>query len=162
MDPELRQLLDREQIRELAIRHAIASDALDFDGLVELFDPELDNERYGKGRDGVRTYYRTMFETRTLGSWMHAVSNHQIDFLDDDHALGVLYVRAFTGDNVDSADIAAMYLDQYVKRAGRWYFSERVPYHLSMVPLDRPLTPAITPALAAWELYRERISQVRD
>jgi hypothetical protein len=161
MSQELRELLDREQIRELAIRHAIASDALDYDGLVELFDPELENDRYGKGREGVRAYYSAMFAPRAPGTWLHGVSNHQIDFLDDSHAVGVLYVRAFTGDDTQSTDIAAMYLDEYVKRDERWYFSERVPYHLTMVPHDRPLTPGTTPVLAAWERYSQRLAELR-
>jgi hypothetical protein len=41
-------------MRKLVTRYSIAIDGKDIEALLDLCDPELDNERYGRGRDRVR------------------------------------------------------------------------------------------------------------
>jgi hypothetical protein len=156
MDPELRELLDRDQIRELATRYSVAIDGKDLERLVALFDPEMDNERYGKGSDGVRAYYGRFTAGGDPGGVLHAVANHQIDFVDDQHATGVVYVRAFAGGAGTYMDIPALYLDEYVKREGRWYFSLRLPFELNRLRLEGEENLGYPPLTEGWAELRRR------
>jgi len=49
---QLEQMLAREQIRDLVNRYAVAIDGQNVDDLAELFDPEIDSEKYGHGQKG--------------------------------------------------------------------------------------------------------------
>ena len=55
MDP-VEELLARDQIRQLAQRYALAVDGKDLDTLATLFVQDVDNGRYGPGRDGASAY----------------------------------------------------------------------------------------------------------
>jgi uncharacterized protein (TIGR02246 family) len=127
MDREraLDELLTREQIRELATRYSIAVDRRDVDAVAELFDEEVDNGRFGRGREATRAYYRQYFE-QAAEMWLHQVANHQIDLVDDDHATGICYVRAVSGgDDGNWRDAVIVYFDTYLRRDGRWGFVRR-------------------------------------
>jgi hypothetical protein len=94
---EIAQLLEREQIRELATRYSFAVDRHDFETVASLFDEEVDNGRWGKGREATKAFYENLLGRAGDGTAMHHVANHQIDFVDADHASGMCYVRAVAG-----------------------------------------------------------------
>ena len=48
----LEELIARDQIRQLAFRYTLAVDGKDIDSLAELFVEDVDNGRYGPGREG--------------------------------------------------------------------------------------------------------------
>jgi hypothetical protein len=156
VEPELRELLDREQIRDLATRYSVAIDSKDIDALLQLFDPEIDNEKYGKGIAGVRAYYARFTEREGDGRGLHFVANHQIDFIDAEHATGIVYVRAFAGGDGRWVDIPAIYLDEYVKRAGHWLFSLRVPAELQRMSFEQPENRGYQSLAEGWKLHRSR------
>jgi hypothetical protein len=85
-------LIARDRIRQLAERYALAADGKDLDVMATLFVPDVDNGRYGAGRDGVVRFYDQSL--RKFHCSMHLVANHVIDFDDDDHARGVVYCHA--------------------------------------------------------------------
>jgi hypothetical protein len=121
----LEELLARDKIRELADRYALAVDGKDLDGLATLFVADVDNGRFGPGRDGVKTFFRQSLQRFHCS--MHFVGNHVIDFDDDDHAHGVVYCRAHhhVVEPEHWFDDAVAYFDTY-ERAGRaWLFRRR-------------------------------------
>jgi hypothetical protein len=124
-NPILQELIDRDQIRQLAERYALAVDSKDIDTLASLFDEEADSGRWGRGREGVKLFYDQRL--RAFVASMHLLGNHVIDFDDEDHAHGTLYCRAhhhmLKPDHW--IDLAFTYCDQYVRRADRWYFKLR-------------------------------------
>src|SRR5262245_3724117 len=81
---KLQELLDRDEIRQLATRYSFALDTNDFDAVRELLAPNA--VMFGK------TDYAQWFTLqRSLpeGWGGHFISNHQIDFVDDTHAQGL-------------------------------------------------------------------------
>jgi hypothetical protein len=154
-DAELHELLDREQIRELAHRYSIACDSRDYDDLAELFDPEMDSEKYGAGQAGVKAYYERILGAMTDGSVLHQIGNHQIDFVDDAHATGVCYVRCLAGGADRWIDIAAIYVDEYVRRDGRWYFEHRHPAELQRTTIETPAAHGWLSLAEGWDIYRQ-------
>ena len=121
----LQELLARDEIRQLAERYAVAVDAKDLDGLAVLFAEDVDNGRYGPGREGVKTFYDNRL--REFHCSMHLVGNHVIDFEDDDHALGVVYCRAqhHLLEPEHWFDVALAYWDTYEYHDDRWVFRRR-------------------------------------
>lgn len=162
MDREqaIADLLDREQIRELATRYSFAADSHDFDALADLFDEEVDNGRWGKGREATKAFYRNLLGEGTGGTVMHLVSNHQIDFVDDDHAWGMCYVRAVAGIGDGWTEVVACYVDDYVKRHGRWYFSRRRPADLQRFRIEGSGIGTLSLS-DAWTIHRERQDKLR-
>ena len=77
MDDDLQRLVDRDAIRELALRYALAVDSKDLDALASLFAPDVDNGRFGQGADGVRRFYEQSL--RNFHCSVHLVANHIID-----------------------------------------------------------------------------------
>jgi hypothetical protein len=80
-EEEIAQLLEREQIRELATRYSFAVDSHDFDTVAGLFDEEVDNGRSGKGREATKAFYGNLLGRAGDGTAMHHMANHQIDFM---------------------------------------------------------------------------------
>ena len=56
MEP-LQELVARDQIRQLADRYGVAVDGKDLNTQASLFVEDVDNGRYGPGREGVKTFY---------------------------------------------------------------------------------------------------------
>lgn len=166
MDREqaLTELLNREQIRELATRYSFAADSKDFDAVADLFDPEVDNGKFGKGREATKAYYARLLGAMPDGRVVHMISNHQIDFVDDTHAWGMVYVRAVMGAGdppTTWTDVVACYVDDYVKRDGRWFFARRRPADLTFLTTvqDRKINKLSLED--AWAEHRDRQAQLR-
>lgn len=121
----LEELLARDEIRQLAERYAVAVDGKDVDALAALFAEDVDNGRYGPGREGVRTFYDNRL--RLFHCSMHLVGNHVIDFDDDDHAHGVVYCRAqhHVLEPEHWFDMALAYWDTYERHDEGWVFRRR-------------------------------------
>ena len=122
---DLTRLLALESIRELALRYALAADSKDLDGMAALFVPDVDNGRYGSGRDGVKRFYEQSL--RKFHCSLHIVANHVIDFEDDDHATGVVYCdsRHHVLEPEHWFDEALAYFDSYERVDGEWLFRRR-------------------------------------
>jgi hypothetical protein len=125
MNP-LEELVARDQIRQLAQRYALAVDGKDLDGIAALFVDDVDNGRYGTGREGVKSFYDQSL--RKFHGSVHLVANHVIDFDDDHHAHGVVYCLAkhHVLDPEHWFDEALAYSDTYERAGGAWFFRRRV------------------------------------
>jgi ketosteroid isomerase-like protein len=121
----LARLMACDQIRQLAHRYALAVDGKDVDGVAALFVEDVDNGRYGPGREGVKTFYDDVL--RNFHCSMHLVGNHVIDFDDDTHAHGVVYCRAqhHVLEPDHWFDQALAYWDTYELVDDEWLFRRR-------------------------------------
>ena len=119
------EVVARAEIRELAFRYALAVDGKDLDGLAALFVEDVDNGRYGSGREGVKTFYDHVL--RAFHCSMHLVANHVIDFDDEDRAHGIVYCRAqhHVIEPEHWFDHALAYWDEYERVADQWRFRRR-------------------------------------
>lgn len=121
----LGHLIAKDSIRDLPLRYAVAVDAKDIDAVAELFVPDVDNGRFGPGRDGVRRFYDQAL--RKFHCSMHVVANHVIEFQDDDHANGIVYCLAHHHvlEPEHWFDEALAYFDTYERVGGEWLFRQR-------------------------------------
>ncbi|HET6950478.1 MAG TPA: nuclear transport factor 2 family protein [Acidimicrobiales bacterium] len=122
---DLTRLLALESIRSLAQRYALAADGKDLEGLADLFAPDVDNGRFGPGREGVKRFYDQSL--RKFHCSVHLVANHVIDFDDDEHAHGVVYCHArhHVLEPEHWFDEALAYFDTYERLDGEWLFRRR-------------------------------------
>jgi uncharacterized protein (TIGR02246 family) len=110
---------DRAQIRELLANYALALDAGDTDGCLELFADDAEFVVYGRAFAG-RAGIGKMFRDAPHG--LHMTGASRID-VDGDAATArtqVLFVRAG-----DQHLRPALYDDQLVRRGGQWRFGRR-------------------------------------
>lgn len=114
------RLLAHEDIRQLAYRYALATDARDLDALVELFVDDVRVGREARGREALRAFFDR--QLRAVGITILNVGNHVIDLDDADHASGIVYCRGEIQDGERWIVQAIQYRDAYERRAGRWYF----------------------------------------
>ena len=140
-DDALQRLLDRDEIRQLAHRYAVALDARDLDALVELF---VDDVQVGRGKRG-HAALRDDFDRqlRAIGVTILFVGNHVIDFDGPDAAHGVVYCKAEIQEGDSWNHQAIQYHDSYARRNGHWRILRRK--HLLWYgqtqqhnPLDQP------------------------
>ena len=120
---DLDRLMAIESIRQLASRYAVSMDARDLDALVSLY---VDDVRVGRdrfGRDALRNDFDR--QLRTVGITILFVGNHVIDFVDANHARGIVYCKAEIQDTKRWIQQAIRYNDDYERRDGDWYFVRR-------------------------------------
>jgi hypothetical protein len=125
-DRTLTELLARARIAELPHRYAVAATFNDADAIAALFDDEVDNGRWGIGREATRAYFRDAF-SRSNGRQFFLAGTHQIDFDDDSTAHGVVMTR-FSTDGIDGRGpivVEIAYFDTYRRRGDDWYFLRR-------------------------------------
>jgi hypothetical protein len=112
-----------EQIRLLASRYALAVDSRNLDDLVGLFVDDVRLGRESSGREAMKQWWGNSLNKSK--SSIHFVGNHVIDFVDADHATGVVYCR----DELERGDEwqvgMIQYWDTYERRDGTWYFVRR-------------------------------------
>jgi hypothetical protein len=125
----LEERLDRMEsyaaIQQLASRYARALDARDMDAVVSLFGPDIQVGSVGRGREALKTWMSALMSQ--MGTSVHLVANHVIDFEGADHATGVVYCRdeleqAATGEWLVGT---LQYWDDYRRSEGEWHFERR-------------------------------------
>jgi ketosteroid isomerase-like protein len=119
----LARLLARDEIRELAHRYAVATDARDLDALVALFTEDVRVGREAVGREALRRDFDR--QLRAIGVSILFVGNHVIDFDDADRARGIVYCIAQIQDGERWIRQAIRYDDSYARHDGRWLFVRR-------------------------------------
>ncbi|MFK8025618.1 MAG: nuclear transport factor 2 family protein [Ilumatobacter sp.] len=140
--PTIEQLLAIEACREAARRYSYGVDRLDVEVMKSAYWPDATDDH------GVFVGNAWEFCERVVGShgrwtWTaHTNSNHRIEFDDDDHARGEIYVQAslFVEADRQLSTFHGRYLDTYERRAGEWRISHRVCVHHSDHVDDVPAT----------------------
>jgi hypothetical protein len=124
-------------IGRLPLQYAMATDARNVDAWVELFEPEVNCGRHGKGRNVLRELI-----TRTLTKFYrstHLICGHSVLLTGPNSAQGDVYCRAEheVGDRWIVMPIH--YQDTYVRVDGNWYFARRRERHwYSADVIDHP------------------------
>jgi ketosteroid isomerase-like protein len=117
------RLIAYEEIRQLAARYALATDARDLDALVALFVDDVQIGRDAFGRDALRASFDASL--RGIGITILNVGTHVIDLVDADHATGHVYCKGEIQVGERWIHQAILYRDTYERRAGHWYFVRR-------------------------------------
>ena len=123
----LRDLVDKEAIRDLARRYAHHVWQLEVDALVDLFaeDGEMDTslEEPIRGREALREAFQRLVEDNQadLQPFVH---NHVIE-LDGDRARGTAYVDLRSVLDGRSMLGSGYYRDHYVRQEEGWKFQSR-------------------------------------
>ncbi|WP_232007267.1 nuclear transport factor 2 family protein [Mycobacterium intermedium] len=120
----VRDMLAREEIRQLAYRYAAAIETRDVEAMADLFVPHARFGEYGGGRDGLR-----LLMTRSLEESVFAVilvANHLIELDGEDRGHGQVWAQCFAQTRSEGfVEQLIRYDDRYEKHAGRWCFLHR-------------------------------------
>lgn len=129
MTTELERRIDRlesaEAIRQLAARYALALDQRDVPTLVSLFVPDVQTGQGGVGHAALAEWFDPVL--RPYRITFHLIGNHVIDFVDADHATGVVYCRPEHEVGDLWVVMPMQYWDRYERRDGVWSFKSRKP-----------------------------------
>lgn len=126
-----------EQIRQLAARYSLALDMRDLDALVGLFPADIKVGRGQVGRTALRAWFDETLRVQFSGT-SHHVGNHVIEFADADHARGVVYSKNEHETPTEWVIMQMMYVDDYERIDGRWYFRRRLPLYWYATDLNKP------------------------
>jgi hypothetical protein len=121
---DVRQLLDREHLRELNLRYSMAIDDRRIDDLVECFAPEGElghSDAAVRGRDQIAAFYRARLAA--YGPTYHYPHGSMYE-IDGDRATGVVLAHSELAIDGDMYQVAFRYIDSYV-RDGRWMIARR-------------------------------------
>ena len=114
-----------EAIRQLAARYALALDSRDVQTLASLFVPDVETGDGRVGREALAEWFDPIL--RPYATTFHLIGNHIIDFVDDDHATGVVYCRPEHEVGELWVVMPMQYWDRYERRDGQWWFKSRKP-----------------------------------
>jgi len=142
LEAAVRELLDREAIRDLTSRYVDCVWRRDIEGVVDLFvdDATLVTEEFPPvtGRAALLEAYKMVFDTQELEPWVH---NHVID-VDGDTATGRCFLDLRMIRDGKRLFATGVYDDVYVRVDGAWKFSSRTVAMRSFWPAwRRPKTP---------------------
>ncbi|MGA1463536.1 MAG: nuclear transport factor 2 family protein [Steroidobacteraceae bacterium] len=177
LESRIRQLEDREAIRELVARYTMVVDDRDIDAIGELFTPDgsfrsKDGVIVSRGRAEVIEAYHKRFAALTLT--LHVGHDHLIKFddADPDLARGWLTSHAEVHRNGRTMVAAMRYEDTYRRHDGCWRFQDRLIHFLYYLPVEEyaegfgvrdrmrayesPREADIPESLAAWQDYARR------
>ncbi|WP_433602501.1 nuclear transport factor 2 family protein [Nocardia sp. CA-135953] len=163
LERRLTAVEDRLAIGQLPIRYALAVDGRDLDAWVELFAPDVDCGRHGRGREALRSYIEP--HLRWFYRSLHQICGHRIELVDEASATGKTYCRAEheVGDRFVVMGIC--YDDRYTKVDGEWFFARRKELHwyaadvLERPPAvgfnswERAAQPALPQAFPTWSTF---------
>jgi hypothetical protein len=123
VEARLDRLESLDEIRQLPHRYALAVDSRDIDALVELFVEDVQLGGGERGRTALRAWF--IESLSRIGTSIHLVANHVIDFQDANHATGVVTCRDEVDRRTDWGIGYVQYWDTYERRGGPWYFARR-------------------------------------
>ncbi len=140
-DQLVRELADREAIRDLPIRYCDCICRDDLEGLINLFTEDAsfivknpENEVVTRGRGELKKMYEKLIGATQPRPYIHT---HVIELRSETSATGRCYVE------LRSAKIemewlgSGCYEDAYTKVAGEWKFASRRLVEMGMAPLLR-------------------------
>jgi hypothetical protein len=125
------RVADRQLLWELVQRYCFYSDGDHWDRLGPLFTDDIDFAR-AIGRDAVMA---NMAQSRSaFGRSIHTPHGLVVDFVDDDHATGIVPTHA----EIDMGGVlhvcAMKYDDEYRREDGVWRFAKRRIRYAYMLP----------------------------
>ena len=142
IEERLDRLESLDAIRQLPARYALCLDMRDMNAMVSLFTPDVRVGREQSGRQALRAYMDGTLRSPFTGT-SHHIGGHIIEFDDADHAHGIVYSKneheTPVGNGSDEWVIMQMmYVDDYVRQEGRWFFARRLPLYWYATDLNKP------------------------
>jgi hypothetical protein len=140
-DPSLLARIDRleslDEIRQLAAKYSLALDMRDLDAMAGLFPADIRVGKGASGREALRKWLDDTMRHQFTGT-SHHIGNHIIEFTDPDHAHGVVYSKNEHETGDEWIIMQMMYIDDYERIEGRWFFRRRLPLYWYAVDLNQP------------------------
>lgn len=130
-----------EQIRQLPAKYALALDMRDMDAMVGLFCADVRVGKETRGREALRDYMDKTLRSPFTGT-SHHIGGQIIELDDADHAHGIVYSKnehetpAAGGD--EWVIMQMMYVDDYERQDGQWFFRRRLPLYWYATDLNKP------------------------
>lgn len=141
MSDDLAARIDRleslDAIRQLPAKYALALDMRDMDAMVGLFPADVRVGKETKGREALRAYLDETMRVQFNGT-SHHIGGHIIEFDDPDHARGIVYSKNEHETGPEWVIMQMMYVDDYERIEGRWYFRRRLPLYWYATDLNKP------------------------
>lgn len=126
-----------DAIRQLPAKYALALDMRDMDAMVSLFPEDVRVGKDASGRLALRAYMDRTLRSPFTGT-SHHIGGHVIEFDDPDHATGVVYSKNEHETGDEWVIMQMMYVDNYVRQQGRWFFARRLPLYWYATDLNKP------------------------
>ena len=126
-----------DAIRQLPAKYALALDMRDMDAMVSLFPDDVRVGKDASGRLALRAYMDRTLRSPFTGT-SHHIGGHVIEFDDPDHAHGVVYSKNEHETGDEWVIMQMMYVDDYVRQGGRWFFARRLPLYWYATDLNKP------------------------
>ena len=133
----IERLESLDEIRQLPAKYALALDMRDMDAMVGLFPADVRVGRDADGRAALRSYMDSTLRSPFTGT-AHHIGGHIIEFDDPGHAHGVVYSKNEHETGDEWVIMQMMYVDDYVRSDGRWYFARRLPLYWYATDLNKP------------------------
>lgn len=141
VEMSLEQRIDRlesiEAIRQLAGRYSLTLDMRDLDAHVNLFAPDIRVGREKVGREHLKSWVDSTLRDQFTGT-SHHLGQHIIEFIDADHAIGVVYSKNEHETGPEWVIMQMLYWDDYERIDGLWYFRRRLPCYWYATDLNKP------------------------
>lgn len=120
----IRQVIARDEIRQLPYRYAAAIEKRDVNAMVELFVPHARFGAYGEGPDALRRLMTQSIEQSVFAVIL--VANHLIDIDSDSRASGEVWAHCFAQTEREGfVEQLIKYEDRYELYESRWLFRHR-------------------------------------
>ncbi len=126
-----------DAIRQLPAKYALALDMRDMDAMVSLFPADVRVGKDASGRQALRAYMDRTLRSPFTGT-SHHIGGHVIEFDDPDHAHGVVYSKNEHETGDEWVIMQMMYVDDYIRQDGRWFFARRLPLYWYATDLNKP------------------------
>jgi hypothetical protein len=142
LEARIDRLESLDAIRQLPAKYSLCLDMRDMDMMVTLFEPNVRVGRDQSGRKALRAYMDGTLRAPFTGT-SHHIGGHIIEFDDPDHAHGIVYSKnehetPVEGGVDEWVIMQMMYVDNYVRVDGQWFFARRLPLYWYATDLNKP------------------------
>jgi uncharacterized protein (TIGR02246 family) len=137
LEARIDRLESLDAIRQLPAKYALALDMRDMDAMVSLFPADVRVGKDASGRQALRAYMDRTLRSPFTGT-SHHIGGHVIEFDDPDHAHGVVYSKNEHETGDEWVIMQMMYVDDYIRQDGRWFFARRLPLYWYATDLNKP------------------------
>ncbi|MGW5147163.1 nuclear transport factor 2 family protein [Rhodococcus koreensis] len=152
IETRLRKLEDRAELHDLAVRYFLASDFDDLDVIADSFSVDGTFSTGGfpgaSGGAGIAEMIRQARES--FGTTIHTPNYVLVDFVDDDHATGVVGAHLEIATGGTTVFGAVRYEDEYVRVDGRWKFASRNMRTVHLGPWGEVASSLTSPCPVRW------------
>ena len=137
LEARIDRLESLDAIRQLPAKYALALDMRDMDAMVSLFPADVRVGKDASGRAALRAYMDRTLRAPFTGT-SHHIGGHVIEFDGPERAHGVVYSKNEHETDDEWVIMQMMYVDDYVREDGRWYFARRLPLYWYATDLNKP------------------------